>query len=249
MLTFGIDVSSVNGTPLPPATAYDFVFVKATEGHTYVNPDHGAQVAEARRAGKIVGHYHFVWPGDIPGQVAHFLANVSLAAGDILALDWETTGSGTFATGAEKDQFLQLLKAQRPGFRSVLYCNRDFWLNHDTTSECGDGLWIADPSAPAGVPNVRHPWTFHQFGEAGGVDRNAYNGTDAQLRTWAHAVPVPPRPPVPKPPERKTYTVQNGDTLSGIAAAHGLTLARLEELNRQITNPNDIWPGQTVYLS
>lgn len=48
---------------------------------------------------------------------------------------------------------------------------------------------------------------------------------------------------------RKTYTVQSGDTLSGIAAANGLTLAEIESYNPQIADPNLIHPGEVVYLS
>ncbi len=48
---------------------------------------------------------------------------------------------------------------------------------------------------------------------------------------------------------RKTYTVAAGDTLSAIAARNGLTLAQIIALNPQITNPNLIYVGQTVYLS
>lgn len=44
------------------------------------------------------------------------------------------------------------------------------------------------------------------------------------------------------------YRVVKGDTLSGIAAAHGLTLATLITLNPQIKDPNLITPGQTIYL-
>ncbi len=48
---------------------------------------------------------------------------------------------------------------------------------------------------------------------------------------------------------RRTYTVRPGDTLSGIAAQNGLTLAQLIALNTQIANPNLIFVGQTVYLN
>ncbi len=48
---------------------------------------------------------------------------------------------------------------------------------------------------------------------------------------------------------RRTYTVVAGDTLSGIAAKNGLTLAQITALNTQIQNPNRIFVGQTVYLS
>jgi spore coat assembly protein SafA len=45
-----------------------------------------------------------------------------------------------------------------------------------------------------------------------------------------------------------TYTVRRGDTLWGIAMAHGLSLQQLERLNPQITNPNLIYPGEEVHL-
>lgn len=45
-----------------------------------------------------------------------------------------------------------------------------------------------------------------------------------------------------------TYTVQGGDSLSGIAAAHGLSLAQIESLNPQISNPNLIHPGDLVNI-
>ena len=46
-----------------------------------------------------------------------------------------------------------------------------------------------------------------------------------------------------------SYTVKSGDTLSGIAAAYGMTLTELIQLNPQISNPNLIHPGDTVKLS
>lgn len=44
-----------------------------------------------------------------------------------------------------------------------------------------------------------------------------------------------------------TYTVQSGDTLSGIAAAHGTTWQTLQTLNG-IANANLIYPGQVLKL-
>lgn len=41
-------------------------------------------------------------------------------------------------------------------------------------------------------------------------------------------------------------TVKKGDTLSGIAAKKGITLASIKKLNPQITNANLIYPGQVV---
>jgi LysM domain len=44
------------------------------------------------------------------------------------------------------------------------------------------------------------------------------------------------------------YLIKPGDTLSGIAASHGVKLAAVEAANPQIKNPNLIFTGQTVKL-
>jgi len=44
------------------------------------------------------------------------------------------------------------------------------------------------------------------------------------------------------------YLVQPGDTLSGIAAAHGASLAAVETANSQIHNFDLIFAGQTVHI-
>lgn len=43
-----------------------------------------------------------------------------------------------------------------------------------------------------------------------------------------------------------TYTVQSGDTLSGIAARSGVSLSAIEATNPQIHNPNLIYVSQQV---
>jgi len=45
-----------------------------------------------------------------------------------------------------------------------------------------------------------------------------------------------------------SVTVDYGDTLSGIAEAHGVSLSELEAANPQIQNPNLIYPGDTIHL-
>jgi hypothetical protein len=44
------------------------------------------------------------------------------------------------------------------------------------------------------------------------------------------------------------YLVQPGDTLSGVAASHGVSLAAVEAANPQLANPNLIYTGQTVQI-
>jgi LysM repeat protein len=45
-----------------------------------------------------------------------------------------------------------------------------------------------------------------------------------------------------------SYTVSRGDTLSGIAASHGVSLSALRAANPQISNPNLIFAGQHINI-
>lgn len=191
----GIDVSSYQSTDYGTA-GLGFVIVKATEGASYVNPLHGGQVAHGRAAQLVVGHYHFVRPGSMAAQVDYFLAHAVPRAGDPLVLDWEDRG----VSDDQKDAWIKTLQAKVPANRVLLYCNRDFWLTRDRTSFCGDGLWIADPDAPAGQPRVKHPWLLHQYSEASGLDRDVAAFTDvAAMRAWATKASPSPAPHHPAP--------------------------------------------------
>ncbi|MEU5296897.1 glycoside hydrolase family 25 protein [Streptomyces umbrinus] len=179
----GIDVSGYQSSTYS-TEGVSFVFVKATEGRTYVNPKLSAQTKRARDAGCVVGFYHFLWPGNLTAQAEYFVSKAPEKAGDILAVDWETTGDGTHATNAEKDRFIRKVKELRPNNRVVLYCNRNYWLNVDTTSYAGDGLWIAD-YVTAGKPRIQAKWRFHQYTDDP-LDKNvAQFDTLADLREWA----------------------------------------------------------------
>ncbi|WP_338700751.1 glycoside hydrolase family 25 protein [Streptomyces sp. Q6] len=178
----GIDVSSHQSTF--DADGLAFVFIKATEGRSYVNPRLAAQTKRARDAGCVVGFYHFLWPGNLTAQAEYFVSRAPEKSGDLLAVDWETTGEGTRASNAEKDRFIKEVKRLRPGHRVLLYCNRDYWLNRDTTSYAGDGLWIAD-YVTAGKPRIKADWVIHQYTDRP-LDKDVADFASAQaLREWA----------------------------------------------------------------
>lgn len=168
----------------PPTTGLSFVFIKATEGTSYVNPRMAEQASWARKNNLVVGFYHFLRPGSMSDQVKFFLDKAPKQAGDILALDWEDGGVNC----ASKDEALAALKASSPNHKTVLYCNRDTWLGSDTTSQCGDGLWIADYTVSGvtpGQPRIQHPWTFHQYTDTP-IDKDLANfPTVAALKAWA----------------------------------------------------------------
>ena len=58
------------------------------------------------------------------------------------------------------------------------------------------------------------------------------------------ATPVPTTPP---PPPQRTYTVQQGDTLAGIAQAFGTTVEAIQAANG-IEDPDEIFPGQVLVI-
>ena len=61
--------------------------------------------------------------------------------------------------------------------------------------------------------------------------------------------PPPPPPNEPPPPASggSVYVVQLGDTLSGIAASHGVSVSALVQANN-LTNPNLIYAGQSLVI-
>jgi GH25 family lysozyme M1 (1,4-beta-N-acetylmuramidase) len=179
----GIDVSAYQSSSYD-TDGLSFVFIKATEGRSYINPKLAAQTKRARDAGLVVGFYHFLWPGNLSAQAEYFVSKAPERAGDILAVDWETTSAGTHASNAEKDLFIRKVKEKRPKNPVVLYCNRNYWLNVDTTSYAGDGLWIAD-YVTAGKPRIKAKWRFHQYTDDP-LDKNVADfASKAALREWA----------------------------------------------------------------
>jgi len=187
----GIDVSAYQSETYSTA-GLDFVIVKATEGLSYTNPRLAAQTKRARDAGMVVGFYHYPHMANDPIKEAdYFLKKAPIQAGDIIVFDWEgydaaNKGVPRSRQLAYRDAWLKYVKGKMPGHRVGMYCNTDYWLNVDTTSNCGDFLWIATGGKPAGQPGIDYAWTFHQYSTAGGIDHDVANFTDrAALAAWA----------------------------------------------------------------
>jgi GH25 family lysozyme M1 (1,4-beta-N-acetylmuramidase) len=199
----GIDVSSHQAEDYD-LTGVDFVAVKATEGTTYENPKRAAQVKRARDKGRVVGHYHFVRPGDMKAQADRFLKVAAPKPGEFLALDWEDPN----VSCADKDAFLKYLKSKAGGRKVLLYCNSSYWLNRDTTSYAADGLWIAQYSVKAGQPGIESAWLIHQYTDSP-VDTNVTHwASRAEMQKWAGAVPTAPKP-TPKPSAKPVVDLSN----------------------------------------
>lgn len=61
-------------------------------------------------------------------------------------------------------------------------------------------------------------------------------------------LPSQEQQPAPPPPVSQDVTVEQGNTLSGIAQEHNDSLQAVEAANPQIANPDLIYPGEVVHL-
>jgi GH25 family lysozyme M1 (1,4-beta-N-acetylmuramidase) len=226
---YGIDVSGYQGTSYT-TTGRCFVGIKVTEGLSYVNPKWVAQRATARAAGLVQIFYHYPRIA-APNVVSHaaaeadyFLSQINLAPGDVLCLDWEWYGQTVTNQQARdyRDAWLARVRAKASTHKVILYCDASTWKGVDQTSNCGDGLWLADYTT-AGVPRISYAWTLHQYTDhtTDGYDGDVANPekfkTTQDLRTWALALqPTPPPTPTPVPeddmPQQLTGVVAPGDS-------------------------------------
>ena len=227
----GIDASHYQGTINWAETRVAFGFIKATQGTSYVDPDHAANVKGARAARIRVGHYHFADGLDAAAEAEYFLVHADPQPGDLLALDFESSGVlGVKYPVWWAAAWLETVQA-RTGNHPIVYMNTYVLgrFNWEPLVQRGYHLWLACPSAPS-APSA--PWpsaAFRQVGTttvagiSGRVDSDEFDGDAAQLA----AVGLQPKP-------KPTYTVKAGDTLQSIATAHHVTLAALVDANRLI---------------
>lgn len=215
-MIYGQDWSSYQSAT-PSTEGLAFAFVKATEGLGYVNPRAASQITHARGAGLTVGWYHYPHiANSASAEADYFLAHARIEPGDLIALDWEWYGQKVSADQARayKQAWLARVKLKMAGHRVGLYVDRSNWTTVDRDSNCGDFLWIADPTT-AGHPRVSHAWTFHQYG-SNPVDKDAGNFSDAAaLRAWATGkTTAPAKPPAStEPPKETDVTITQADAL------------------------------------
>ncbi|MFI8933101.1 lysozyme [Streptomyces sp. NPDC053474] len=202
----GHDVSSHQKNvdwPGAKAKGARFVYVKATESHTYRNPYFRQQYDGARAAGLIRGAYHFALPNRSSGaaQAAHFLRNGGQWTPDGWtlppALDVEHNPYGDRKCyGLSKARMVAWIKSfsdeimRRSGRRPVIYTTTKWWNDCTGASRAfgGHPLWLARWSAaPGPLPSGWSSWTFWQYADRGRLpgDQNLFGGSTARLKRFA----------------------------------------------------------------
>ena len=262
----GIDISSwQTGIDLNAVPA-DFVIIKATQGIGYVNPDCDRAYQQAKKAGKLLGVYHYAGGNDPIEEAKYFIKNIEEYIKEaVLCLDWESGQNSRYGVDDFTwcKMFLDYV-ASTTGVKPILYCSQSIMGKFNGIGDYG--LWIAQYANMDATGYQEHPWNegaydcaIRQYSSSGRL--NGYNGNldldkfYGDSNAWhkyanpnGETKPVTPTPaPKPTPSAVRTYTVQAGDTLSGIASKFGTTYQHLAEING-IANPNLIYAGQVIKI-
>lgn len=270
----GIDISSHQTGINCAAIDCDFVICKVTQGTYYINPDCDRAYQTAKASGKLLGVYHYATGDNVKAEADFFLANIQGYIGEaILCLDWENNPGGynpLYKTGAPAKTWIKQwcdYIYEKTGVRPLVYGSASAY---SEISGNGDyGVWVAqypnyDPTGWQETPwnEGAYDCAIRQYtsqgyinGYAGNLDLNkAYMTKEAWLKyanpSGEAVAPTPTPAPEPTPvpqPNTVTYTVQPGDTLSGIAAAYDTTYQHLADING-IANPNLIYAGQVIRI-
>lgn len=213
MVTFGLDISHHQDLGLDLAAArrdgIEFVFIKATEGGNFVDPEFSANVAEARAAGQLVAAYHYV---RADASAALQVANISRVVPWTIPviLDVER-GSGSVALARDIVDRLRAATYRVP----LLYLPRWYWLELGRPNLAGlPPLWssrypdnVVGTLAEEWADVPAHYWDGYggltvevlQFTSSSRVaghqplDANAYRGTRetlAQLLGYETVIPT-----------------------------------------------------------
>lgn len=175
-----VDVSNNNG----PTVNFDAikkagakgVYLKVTEGTSFVDPDYPANYARAKKAGLKIGGYHFGHPSNNPAQeAAFFLSHLKLGPGDLLpALDLETADNlqGAEAVHNYAAAFVGVIHG-KTGAWPVRYGGSYFFKANGVDTLPGPA-WIASYGAPPAGK-----WDAWQFTDG----QPQYPGSIAKLDT------------------------------------------------------------------
>ena len=156
----GIDFHAVanGGVPL--------VITKASQGSHYTDPTYAGFAQRIRSVPLILGAYCYLNVAPEGPQVAHFIDVAHLQKGDLQpVIDAEEAGLG------KDETFAAMEDLEGRGYRPILYCNSDFFVN-TLNSPTKWPLWLAAYRAtlPSLAPGVRlFAWQHTDHGICPGV--------------------------------------------------------------------------------
>ncbi len=182
------------------------VIQKATEGTDFTDKSLAGNRMRALAAGLRFGTYHFGTASDPIAQAEHYLAVVTPQPGELIALDFEKNElkpANTMSLDQARafiSHLFEKLPDRVPGFYSGDRIKQTLGDEHDPLlARCW--LWLAQYGTTPVVPANWSRFTLWQYtdgslgplphtvpGITGRCDRDRFNGTAEELRTfWASA--------------------------------------------------------------
>jgi len=248
----GVDVSHWQGKidwQSVKRAGYAFVFIKLTEGTSYVDPNGVDNVKGAQKAGLMVGGYHFFHGSS--KEASHFRSVAKNLHLDYAILDSEDTT----LKGDLTDVSLSFLDAVADLGKGVFYSNPSYIKSHYNKEMTKYPLWIAHYGVDQ--PNVPlwaswSAWQYNDKGKvpgiAGDVDLNYMIDSFAVKKVAKPSTTAKPiiNKPAPKP-GGGTYTVKSGDSLSVIGQKEDVDWREIAKLNN-IKSPYLIKTGQVLKM-
>lgn len=266
----GVDVSSYQRPADWRTLKPGFVIAKASEGAHTGDARFLDHIAQAASTHTLAGAYHFGWPVNEPQDDAEtFVRQLgdTVSKGEVrfLALDLEpypdnrnVKGMGTAMIRDWAARWIAFVRAQVRGVKVGVYADL-YHYGAGWVPAGSDFQWVAEyrggmtysRAEASDWPNIgpaySHP-LFWQFNSSP-LDMDICSLDVLDLARFMGATDSAPAPaPKPAAPQTSTYKVVAGDTLSGIAVRHGISLADLERANPQIRNPDVIHIGQVLHL-
>ena len=256
----GIDVSGWQGNidySEVASSGIEIVYMKASEGTSFVDPYFNQNYTNAKANGLKVGFYHYLTARSNSEAVAEanfFVSTISGMTPDCrLAMDFESFGNLSVEEINEIGlTFMQTVESLS-GKEMVIYSDTSNASNIFGGGLTNYPLWVAQYEVEEPTPNGNWDswvgWQYTDAGEISGingyVDRDRF--TDGILLNENSEVPLPDNTNRPSAGGTTTITIQRGQTLSGIALEYNTTVQILVELNN-IANPNLIYAGSTLIV-
>lgn len=189
----GIDISryqgNINWDQVESDTVH-FVFMKATEGGDYQDPNYINNWKSSQGKNFKRGAYHFFLPKtSTKEQIDNFYLNSKLAKGDLPpVVDFETT------QGLQSDQIQDRLSDMLEGLegkysvKPIIYTNLKLYFGYIAGRFDQYPIWIARYGDRSPNLSSQFTWTFWQYakngrinGIKGNVDLNVFRGSNYQL--------------------------------------------------------------------
>lgn len=151
-----------------------FVYIKATEGSSIVDPLYKRNFRSAKERGLLVGSYHFLTSRtSMHKQVENFLGNIDVSQQDLLLLvDVEKDGTCEWSRDIIQknlSEFIRLVK-KHTGQAPMIYTNEAYYHMNLYPEFNRYRLFIANYNLPPELPGAKYDiWQSSKHGKVHGI--------------------------------------------------------------------------------